>query len=496
MTVVLLGLVLLSFSAPLALALHKKIEEMIPITVMGIILILYVAGLCGNLAVGFYAVLSFAILAFLLLVYTIFHLHRNAFPLLFTPGLMAFLVILVFIWHAHHEGRMYTEWDELCHWGLFTKNMYATDQLYNAPGSTALVHPDYPPATSLFSYFGLKLGGAYRECNAYYCANIFLYSLILPIFKHFNWKKPISLLFVFGITLLIPFTIFSNQLFATNNLFSIYVDTPLGFFFAYVLFQYFSLHRHHKVDLAFLCLSLFTLTLLKPIGIGFSLLVWLLISADILFIQKSWSRQQQILWIAAPFISILASKFSWSIYLKMSGTSSDWNTSAITPAALISFLKREGEEYQYETYHNFLNYFCDAPLRYLIYFILLSLLFIFLLAKKKYRLRIAIFSCGISIGFLVYSAALLILYLFTFSSYEAVRLASCDRYISTYYYGMFGFLFYTIIDYFASEYSIKINPAPPYCSSVCFLLSSSIMSVLFLYIPISQQPKVSPTVSP
>lgn len=459
MTVILLGLVLLSFSAPLSLVLHKKIEEMIPISILGIILILYVAGLCGNLAVGFHIVLRCALIAFLVLVYIVLHLSRNVFSVIFTPGFIAFLILLFFIWHAHHEGRMYTEWDELCHWGLFTKNMYSTDQLYNAPGSTALVHPDYPPATSLFSYFGLKLDGSYRECNAYYCANIFLYSLVLPIFKHFDWRKPLSLLFVFGITLLIPFTVFANQLFATNNLFSIYVDTPLGFFFAYVLFQYFS-SQYCKSDLIFLCLSLFTLTLLKPIGIGFSLLVCFLISADILFIQKTWSRRQRIMWIAVPLISALVGKFSWSIYLKLSDTPSDWNTSALTPSALMSFLKREGEPYQYETYHNFLDYFCDSPLRYLIYFIVISALFIFLLAKKKDRLRVAVFSSGILIGFLVYSAALLILYLFTFSSYEAVRLASCDRYISTYYYGMFGFLLYVIVDYCASEYPTKINPAP------------------------------------
>lgn len=455
MSIALLSLILLSFSAPLALATRKKIEETIPLSVMGIIFVLYISGLCGNLAVGFYLIIGFSIAALAVLVYMAVHRRRELSGLLFTPGLLAFLLLVFLIWRAHHLGRMYTEWDEVCHWGLFTKNMYSLNQLYNVPGSTAVVHPDYPPATSLFNYFALKLDTSYRECNTYYAANIFLYALILPVFKHFDsWKKPLSLLLVFGITLLLPFTIFSG------NLYSIYVDTPLGFFFAYVLFQYFSDRDHRKPDLALLCLSTFILTLLKPVSIGFSLLACLLITADILFLQKAWPRQQKALWIVSPFLSVLAAHFSWSVFLKFMNTAKEWSTSSITPSTLLALLRHQGEEYQYETYHNFVNYFCGTPLRYIAIFIFLSLLFIFLYSKPAYRRRPALFLGGIAITFFVFSLIYLILYLFMFSSYEAPRLASIDRYFSTYYYAMFGFLFYAILDSFASGYTAGLNPCP------------------------------------
>lgn len=459
MTVALLGLILLSFSASSALALNKKVEEMIPMSVMGIIVVLYISGLCGNLAAGFYAVLVLAVAALGALLYMANRRRGSVSALLFTPGLVAFLILLFLIWRAHHGGRMYTEWDEVCHWGLFTKNMYALDQLYNVPGSTAITHPDYPPATSLFNYFALKLDTSYRECNTYYAANIFLYSLILPVFKHFDWKKPLSLLLVFGITFLFPFAIAANSAFH-GNLFSIYVDTPLGFFFAYTLFQYFSLRSLDKSDLALFCLSMFVLPLVKPIGIGFSLLVCLLEIADVLFIQKQWPHGQRFLWAVTPFLSTLAGKVSWSIYLKLSSTANGWDTSAINFTSIKTFLMREGKEYQYETYHNFVNYFLGVPLRYILYFVIVSLVFIFLLCKPAYRRRSALFLGGISFGFLVYAFTLMVLYIFTFSSYESVRLASCDRYISTYYYGMFAFLFYAILDHFASGYTIRLSPCP------------------------------------
>lgn len=455
MSIVLLSLILLSFSAPLALVLRKRIEAMIPVAVTGIIFVLYIAGLCGNLAVGFYLTIVFSVIALVAFAHIAVRRKKELSALLFTPGLIAFFVFVVLIWHAHHLGRMYIEWDEVCHWGLFTKNMYALDQLYNVPASTAIVHPSYPPATSLFNYFALKLDTFYRECNTYYAANIFLYSLILPVFNHFErWKKPFSLLFVFGIAFLLPFTIFSG------NLYSIYVDTPLGFFFAYVLFQYFSYQDYRTSDLALLCLSTFVLTLLKPVSIGFSLLACLLIAADILLIQKTWSHGQKVLWIAAPFLSALAAYFSWSIYLKFMDVSSGWDLSVINLNSIMTFLKREGEEYQYDTYHNFVNYFCETPLRYIVFFILLSLLFIFLFSKSEYRRQLILVLSGIAIGFFLYAFVYLILYTFIFSPYEAIRLASVDRYFSTYYYAMFGFLFYLILDCFASGYTVRITPCP------------------------------------
>lgn len=99
-----------------------------------------------------------------------------------------------------------------------------------------------------------------------------------------------------------------------QNLFSVYVDAPLGFFFAYGLFQYFSLRGRGAADLTLVCLTLFILTLMKPIGIGFALLICLLIAADVLLFQRQQPRRQRVLWVAAPVLSALAAKVSWGLY--------------------------------------------------------------------------------------------------------------------------------------------------------------------------------------
>ena len=259
---------------------------------------------------------------------------------------------------------MYTEWDELCHWGLFTKNMYALDQLYNVPGSTATVHPDYPPATSLFSYFGLKLGGVYRECNAYYCANLFLYCLILPVFQHFTWKKPLPLLFLFFIVFLFPFTAPADAT-LYQNLFSVYVDAPAGFLLCLraVPVFFFARPRRGRLDAGL------------PDAVHPDIDEThrhRLCAADLPAdrrrcpaFPKAAAAPAAGAVVAAPVLSALAAKVSWGLYLKLTNTGGAWDTSRITPAALWAFLRGQGEEYQYETFHNFASYFRGIPLQYL-----------------------------------------------------------------------------------------------------------------------------------
>lgn len=69
MVVFLLGLILFSLSAPLSLWLRQKVEALLPAAMLGIILVLYVAGLFGSLAAGFYLVLGLAAAAAVALVY-------------------------------------------------------------------------------------------------------------------------------------------------------------------------------------------------------------------------------------------------------------------------------------------------------------------------------------------------------------------------------------------------------------------------------------------
>ena len=94
MVVFLLGLILFSLSAPLSLWLRQKVEALLPAAMLGIILVLYVTGLFGSLAAGFYLVLGLAAAAAVALVYRLARQRRDALPLLLTPGLAAFVILL------------------------------------------------------------------------------------------------------------------------------------------------------------------------------------------------------------------------------------------------------------------------------------------------------------------------------------------------------------------------------------------------------------------
>ena len=60
MSTLLAGGVLICFSGALALLLQRRIEELFPLSIFGIIAVLYISGLLGNLQAGFIAVLVLA----------------------------------------------------------------------------------------------------------------------------------------------------------------------------------------------------------------------------------------------------------------------------------------------------------------------------------------------------------------------------------------------------------------------------------------------------
>lgn len=470
MSTLLIGLILISFSAPLALLSRKKIEELLPISIMGIIFVLYLCGLFGNLSIGFHLILLLSIISLGLFLF-LFHRDRKSWTsLLITPGLMAFCLLL-FIVYWGHQDRVFSEWDEFSHWGLVIKNMFFLDKLGNAPEATTSFR-GYPPAASLFAYFGIKLSGCYNESDAFRSANLFLFILILPIFKRATWKRPVHIFVLFLFLLLLP------PLFNETALTTIYVDTLLGFMFAFVLYEYFTANNL-VLELPFICLPLFSLPLVKSSGTGLALIAFIIIFLDVFFIQNHLSKKLRAFLTVLPLISALAGKFSWDIYLKLTDTQEAWNTSKLTLPNIISLLLGNAEPYQYNTIHNFIQAFCKDPqydfghvfhfnaLWWALLFAALSFLLILCL-NSKLRRRYLLCLSSVEIGFCIYAFSLLLLYLFTFSAYESERLASFVRYLSTFLTGMFAFLIYLFIEFTISKTTFGRN--------TCYLLLVLILS--------------------
>lgn len=435
---------LFTFSGGLAVLFDTVIERTICSTIFISVLILYVFSIFDQLTIGLWICF---LVGLAIILWAMFKINRGKIGLcasLFTNGFIVFTLFFIFSWLLN-SGRLITNWDEFSHWGLVSKNIYFSNQLGSFPNSTTLFK-GYPPATALFQYFWSKLYGSFAEGNLFRALNIFNFSLMVPIFsytkKHFSFWQLI-LRFVF--MLLLPLIFFNNYYS------SIYVDATLGILFAYILLTYFANRKLSKIDKFNLLLSTSTLVLVKASGLGLALIAFLIILADQLinFRNKNW---RYLLLLILTFVGF---NRSWSLFLEISHADEAWNTSRVSVLKLIEVLSGRGMPYQIQTVKNFTHacfhkelangMFNMTPFYWYVLSMIIGIFMIWLIKDQVSLSRFKTGLIGVEIGSLVYLFSLLVLYIFTYSEYEALKLASMSRYLSTYIFGIYIFLGFFII---------------------------------------------------
>ena len=156
------------------------------------------------------------------------------------------------------DGRLLSRYDEFTHWGLTVKNYMIFDGFANIPGSTTLA-AGYPPGISLFCYLFTSLRDWANECDMLKGMNVFVVSMLLPVFRRINWKR-----FVFGL-FLIPFVLFVPWLFSTHIIpyNTLYIDCPIAVMFAFLLYYYFT-SEQNKVTYYVMGMGTAVMTLMRP----------------------------------------------------------------------------------------------------------------------------------------------------------------------------------------------------------------------------------------
>ena len=148
--------VLLSGSVFAAARFGRKFEEILPITCMGIVLVLFLFGAAGILSAGVY-VLLLAALCFW--AYGLWRLVRGGgkqlIKSMITPGFAVFCG-LFFLLVLGDYGMLSTGWDDFSHWQLCVRKMMVLDDFAANPAS-GIYYQSYPPAMALFQYFSQKL---------------------------------------------------------------------------------------------------------------------------------------------------------------------------------------------------------------------------------------------------------------------------------------------------------------------------------------------------
>ncbi|MBQ8891791.1 MAG: hypothetical protein IJ068_02885 [Bacilli bacterium] len=448
--IIVIFLILLSFSLYLYMAKDIRIENSLPYTFISVILVLFLGGMVKLLKLSVYLIAILGIICFIISICKFIKCKNKKDKLkeLVSPGFVFFIFVSLFVMY-YHKGRMLTKWDEFSHWGDVVKVMYTINDFSTSKESLSAFQ-SYLPGMSLFQYFWQVLLGEFNEGVLFSSYQILAFSMFLPFMTKITWKNIVK--YILSIALIgLSFLVFFNMYYKT-----IYIDCFLGLLFAFNLANiYINRDNYDKKNIIKLSLSPFLLTLTKDVGV---LLAFLCIFiAFVNFIIKNIKNKQfeikDYLPILIFLIVIFGTYFIWQLKIKISGASQAWDN-PLDINFIINSLLGKGDIYGVTVRDNFLDKLWHFKILggYLelnvISAILINLMLYYIIyinSDLKYKLN-NLSVLGISfISFFVYMFMLLVLYLWKFSEYEAVRLASFERYTGTYLQGLLFFMVFIVI---------------------------------------------------
>lgn len=442
---ILICLALIAMAAGYAGLFKRKFAVMMPLSVFSSILLLYIAGLFGHMKLGVVVFLGASGVLFLAgITKSIIRREMKDYVSdVLNFGLVFFLAALVLIYYMT-DGRLLSRFDEFTHWGLTVKNYMIFDGFANIKGSTT--HgAGYQPGISLFCYLFTSLRDQVNECDMLKAMDVFVVSMLLPIFRRISWKR-----FVFGI-FLIPVVIFLPWLFATYIIpfNTLYIDAAMAVTFAFLLYHYFT-SDHDKVTFFIMGMGSAVMILIRPGSEAFALMILIMVIIDTLLFRRAEFRKlcKKGGWLLPVFYVVIsvASYLSWRFF-----------TSANKMMQVFDYIEPSGQDAAVSgtIKGNFFAALSQVPknatikisfIVWVIVFAAMAFLVVILAKGAKERARMIVMSILMLIGYILYAAALLYMYIHLFTEYEGENLASFERYMFTFIMGAAIFFVFMIIE--------------------------------------------------
>lgn len=445
----------------------RRFEELLPISAMGIIFLLFMVGILGIPLSGGAIIVVILYVGFFgcSLAFTIKKEKGKTVKLLtgnlLTPAFFVFLVIF-FALSYFNNGKLATAWDEFTHWIDSVKTMVTVDDFVTNPASGSMFK-NYPPSMSLFQFFLQKLhlwlhsGELFNEWRVYFAYQILSVAMWMPFLKNLKFRRLPEMLLVPGILILAPVLIFRDFYM------SLYVDAFLALLAGCGMAYIFVRKEKGKTDLVYLGLLLFTLTLAKDTGRLLSLFVALTFVLEQWhqnrkrILEKTAAWKQRLSMILMPLLMFLPAYIPhllWKNEVRISGV-----PQASVPVRFIRFLgilwfgQTDTEYARDGVVRSFAREFFanrrqigQWPVSYALITVLLILfviLAVFCYTKKveKDTGRYILISVMTFLMLAVYVLGLGALYISRFTDYEAESLASFDRFMGIGYLAVLMFLF-------------------------------------------------------
>lgn len=429
--------IFLGMALGLSVRYGRRIEQTFAPALFVGILVMYLFGVIGPLSWGLVAVSGLGMAGAVYAVVQMIRRRRLFLHHWATPGGLVLLAAVVYIaWMQ--AGRLAIGNDEFSHWAYTVKVMDHYDQL-SIWHAQELIFPEYPPALALLEYLFVRLTPNFTEGYLYRAMALFQVSLLLPVLAQFNWKKLTGALVGFAGLFLLPLA-FYGQFYS-----DLCVDGTLALLFAYLLYTWVS-NRHLQgfVQLS-LGLGMAVLVLTKESGMVFALVALALIAWDAMYAARGNTMgnecKKTALRLGLLLLTTAAAKISWSVLVAMQGLSGGGSGNLVQRAASLFAPWPEKWSLTLANFweHLFLPTKNESvlPLSLLAWFVLGLVL---LRAMRQWlpmlNGTLKRLNKGLFAGFVVYCIGLLYLYFFQFSEYEAINVASLERYLSSWLLGV------------------------------------------------------------
>lgn len=471
-------IIILGINAGMVLIFNKKFGEVLPVTLFSNTMIMILSGFFDLLQAGVGCIVLLAVLTCIVLIY-LFIAKRQHFEYFagqyFSLGFYLFLIVFAFVFCIDF-GRRIQNWDEIGYWSLRVKEMVRIDHMYNHPDSLLPIHRDYPPFLACFQYLWCKLCGGFQDRWMYMSTHILELSMLIPIVEYFKKKKfkenAVTLFLVF--ILMVAVGLFVDIENDAMMFKSIYSDAFMAVLSAYLLFFVFKNEKINKFYLATVCLGAASLMLTKPSGLGFFLIITVVMVMNRVMLHKDaclklgqgfWKtvNKKKVLIVALFTVVIPYGCYRiWEWYVVSLGVPRQFDPEE--NRNLLGFVKiflGQGEAYQTETIANYIKSILSIPLlqrpvpmAWWQIFLLTIALFEILRyivktqEEKKYIRMLNVITAVSALGYAFYMN---VLYVFSYNEKEATGLASFRRYLNTYWMCIWTLLVLLLISIIAQR---------------------------------------------
>lgn len=438
-----------------------KNEYVIPITCMSMGVLLFLFGTAGFLRAGVYVLLALSAASVAISVWICARrgAWRETAGNLFTPAAVLFVAAYLIAGFCC-AGWLASLWDEFSHWATTVKAMTYINDFGTNPAAHS-IFPSYPPAMSLFQYFFqviYQLFGdpyGFSEWRLLFAYQVYAAALLAPFLSigiaedTSPVKRAITAVFR-AIVILISLSLFDlSSIFHT-----IYIDSFVGIAAATAFVH--SIAWQEKEcsvyrDLV-VFLTCFTLVLSKDVGLLFAIFAVILNAVTHIRVRRSaapdgvkprFDRRELCFWLLSA-VCIAVPKLLWKLNIQLDHATVMFSA-PYDFGVLISVFAGNDTSYRAQVFANYFSELIHGGIRIgdlsmsyvLVLTTLLACVFFMTMYVQKGLSMLEnaqkkpsnSYFTVITVLFFVYILGLAATYMFKFSEYEALRLASMSRYI-------------------------------------------------------------------